>query len=315
MSVKGTQMRARKTVWLAVTAAVVLGAGSASAVSSGGYDSKRQGCTANADNSNAPKRAEKNCRSLIFSLSDAKHTYFSVGIPQVADGETPVQAIVACIDLGTGSKQCIKLTKDGATPLPASKGTKADPSTGLHVYFGADDNLDGGEHDSSSLVDNGPSDGGAIVANVSPAAAAAWVKHVTAADAGFGACADGFCFSIQTQRRVAYQGDNKKAHRDVSNYGGVKWDPESCAGPSDTKKDCGGHTIAYWNERNGTTYVEPGIQVYEDPDPQGSPIGPAYPIPAFYIGTCGLIVGGGPVNAPASPLTNSAGQLVVATGC
>ena len=62
-------------------------------------------------------------------------------------------------------------------------------------------------------------------------------------------------------------------------------------------------------------YAEPGIQIYEDPDPQGSPIGPWYPIPAFYVGTCGLIVGGGQMAMPESPFTNKGGQFVVSTGC
>jgi hypothetical protein len=201
----------------------------------------------------------------------------------------------------------------------------------LRTYFGADDNLDSGEHDSSNYINNGPSDGGAIALNLKPGVAT-WLNDVLTmdkrglfrhplpvADTGFGGCADGLCVSVQTQRHVAYRGGNPHKHRDVSNYGGVKWDPASCGGPTDKKKDCGGHTIAYWNERNGTTYVEPGIQIYEDPDPQGSPLGD-YPIPAVYVGTCGLIVGGGvvggkPVSAPASPYTNKAGQLVIPTGC
>jgi hypothetical protein len=320
-------MRVRRTVWVGVLAAAVLGTGAAHAVSSGGYDSKKQGCSGKADNEESPNRVEKNCRNLIFSISDAQHTYFSVGTPQVADHENPVSAVIACLDLGTGSKQCMRFSRDGVTPLPASKGTKADPSTGLHFYFGADDNLDSGEHDSSKYINNGPSDGGAIVANLSPAAAQTWLAKAMAADqsyllthplpgfdAGFGACADGLCFSVTTQRRVAYQGGNKRAHRDVADYGGVTWDPETCSGADDTKKDCGGHSIAWWHEHNGTTYVEPGIQVYEDPDPQGSPIGP-YPIPAFYVGTCGLIIGGANLQMPASPITNSAGQIVVPTGC
>jgi len=319
-------MRTRKAVWLALVAVAMLGSGSAFAVSSGGYSSAKQGCSGRADNEESPKRVEKSCRNLVFSISDAKHTYFSVGSPQVADGSSPVEALIACLDMGTGTKQCVKFTRNGATPLPPAKGTPADPSTGIHVYFGADDNLDGGEHDSSKYINNGPSDGGAIVANLSPAAAQKWVTKLSGADssyllthplpgfdAGFGACADGFCFSVTTQRRVAYRGAGT-GHRDVADYGGMTWDPESCSGADDDKKSCGGHTIAYWHERNGTAYVEPGIQVYEDPDPQGSPIGP-YPLPAIYVGTCGLIVGGANIQVPASPFTNSAGQLVVPTGC
>ena len=42
-----------------------------------------------------------------------------------------------------------------------------------------------------------------------------------------------------------------------------------------------------------------------------------YPIPAAYAGTCGAVVGGGPVvRAPAGTAsTNSAGQVVASTGC
>jgi hypothetical protein len=69
-----------------------------------------------------------------------------------------------------------------------------------------------------------------------------------------------------------------------------------------------------WHDQVGTVYAEPGVQVYEDPDPEGSPIGP-YPLPGAYAGTCGVLVGGGPINAPASPVTSSAGQLDVRSGC
>jgi hypothetical protein len=62
-------------------------------------------------------------------------------------------------------------------------------------------------------------------------------------------------------------------------------------------------------------YAEPGVQVYEDPDAQASPIGP-YPLPAVYAGTCGGIVGGGSAPAaPDSPVTNDAGQIEARTGC
>jgi hypothetical protein len=328
-------MRARKAVWLALVAAATFGTGSAWAVSGGDYDPGKQGCTANADNSDQPDRAETGCNSLMFSLSDAVggHTYLSVGLPQVKNHGNPFQAIDVCLDLGTGTKSCSRISKTGVTRLPSQPGTPAHPNWGKSVYFGADDNLDGGEHDSSEQVSNGPSDGGAIELNERPGTAGAWLASVLnqprkyglthplpVANAGFGACADGLCFSVQTQRRVAYQGGSATApSRDAANYGGVSWDPESCAGPSDTPEDCGGHDLAWWHEQNGTTYVEPGIQIYEDPDPQGSPI-VDYPIPAIYVGTCGVIVGGGnlhgkPFTFPKGKYTNSAGQLVFPTGC
>jgi len=135
------------------------------------------------------------------------------------------------------------------------------------------------------------------------------------ADTGLGFCADGLCFSAQTQRRVVYRGGDRSKHHDAANYQGKRWDPYNCAGPSDSKTDCGGHTLRWWNDRDGTVYAEPGIQIYEDPDPQGSPASQPYPLPAFYVGTCGLVVGGGPMHAPPSPFTNKAHQLVVPTGC
>jgi len=319
-------MRARKLIWVGLLAAGVLGTGSAWAVSDGGYTNSRNGCTGDAYNSDAPDRAEPGCQTFVFKITDGKHNDVWVGIPETADGKRANSATV-CIDLGTGRQQCTRFDKHGATMLPPRKGTPRNPAGGLHAYLGANDNLDGGEHDSSSQVDNGPSDGGAIQANVKPWTLKTWLAALQGgdtstllthplpvADTGFGFCADGFCFSAQTQRRVAYQGTDPSKSRDVSNYDGVTWDPESCSGPDDTAADCGGQPISYWEEQNGTTYVEPGIQIYEDPDPQGSPIGP-YPITALYVGTCGFVAGGGGVNATASPFTNAAGQLVSPTGC
>jgi hypothetical protein len=84
-----------------------------------------------------------------------------------------------------------------------------------------------------------------------------------------------------------------------------------------------------WRQQEaGTVNGEPGVQVYEDPDPQASPLDPAYdagatpqptlyPIPGAYVGTCGVTAGGGPVATapPGTPGTNSAGQVIVSTGC
>jgi len=231
---------------------------------------------------------------------------------------------------------------DPTHPITDTDPTGFDPTTGARVYFGADDNLDRGEHDSSSKLGDGPSDGGAIEANVLPASVLTWLDGVQSgglafllthpvpgADGGFGSCADGICESIQTQKRLAYQGGNPDgAPRDAANYDGHTWDPKSCGGPSDGTNSDGTPTndcndpndpntyrdITYWHDQNGNVYVEPGVQVYEDPNPEGSPI-IVYPLPAVYVGTCGAIVGGGPVVISASPLTNSAGQLVIATKC
>ena len=299
----------------------------AQAVSDGDYNNQKQGCTGNAFNSNDPKRTEPHCYIATWQISDGTHNYVTVGIPETADGTNP-NALEVCLDLGSGTRQCALFDQKGVTPEKAQKGTAPNPATGLHFYFGMNDNVDTGEHDSSSQVNNGPSDGGGMQVNATPDTVATWLAAVMAqnsgyvlthplpvGDAGMGACADGFCFSVQTQQRTVYQGGNKHKHRDVSNYQGKQWDPESCAGPSDSPKDCKGKPLKWWNKQDGTVYAEPGIQIYEDPDPQGSPIGPSYPIPAFYVGTCGLIVGGGQMTMPSSPFTNKAGQFVVPTGC
>ena len=77
------------------------------------------------------------------------------------------------------------------------------------MYFGADDNLDQGEHDGASGIGNGPSDGGAIRFVIDPASLQAWVDAGMAGDTtylqthpiplvsfGTGECADGVCFSV-----------------------------------------------------------------------------------------------------------------------
>jgi hypothetical protein len=314
---------------LAVSAAALaalLPAVQAQAVSDGYYDNERQGCTGNAFNSDEPDRTEPHCYIAAVRITGGSHDYFTVGIPMTKDGEMPNQLEV-CADLGVGTRDCALFGPDGISQEKPQKGTAPDPASGLNVYFGMNDNIDNGEHDSSEQVDNGPSDGGGAQLNANPVSAADWLASLQsggaqfflthplpAGDGGVGFCADGVCMSAGSQQRVLFQGTNKKKHRDVSNYDGKKWDPESCSGPSDQKKDCGGHTLKWWDAQEGAVYSEPGIQIYEDPDAQGSPIGP-YPLTAFYVGTCGLVIGGGQMEVPDSPFTNKAGQLVINTGC
>ena len=300
-------MRHRALALAALAAVpVLLAAGTAAAVSDGNYQPERQHCSGAADNFSRDDEVEEGCHALTFTVEDGQgREYGGVGVQQQPDGEDP-----------------------GPEDLQAwGPSGDYDPAGGTHVYFGADDNLDHGEHDSSDQIDNGPSDGGAIRLDVDPATLTIWLAALTSGDAayllthplpvvsaGTGACADGVCASVQTERRVAFQGGNKKKHRDVADYEGKQWDPESCDGPDDDAADCGGKPLKSWANQEGTVYVEPGAQVYEDPDPQSSPIGP-YPLPAAYAGTCGVVAGGGPLQAPESPVTNGAGQVDVSTGC
>jgi hypothetical protein len=292
-------------IGLAVVAMLLTGVGSAWAVSDGQYSYGRQHCSGAANDSEDPGRVEDGCQSFTINVADGSGHESWFGFRQTADGNNV----------------------DPSNPV-YNIDQAFDPASGVHVYFGADDNLDSGEHDSSPFINNGASDGGAIVANADPATADAWAAALQGGDvayllthplpvfdAGLGACADGICLAITSVERAAYQGGNPDAPKQaVADYTGKTWDPDTCGGPSDTAADCGGNDIRYWHNQDGARTTEPGVQVFEDPDPQGSPIGP-YPLPAVYAGTCGVVVGGGTVQAPASPLTNSAGQLQVDTGC
>jgi len=344
------------------SAVAVLAGHAAFAVSDGQYLPANQNCTGNADNSDAGNRTEAGCHNMIVFVADGTgHQYAGWGLDQTPDG-TVVHSGEVWLDPGAGSRYTwnFDLTAGSVDQIPTvTVSTPGDLTTGLHVYFGADDNLDSGEHDSSNQVSNGPSDGGGIQVNIDPAAASAWIAMLEAVDAGgllpalvpfanggFGACADGFCIAVTTQRRIAFQGGRTDIYRDVANYEWsdgtpMQWDPYNCAGPTASPLYCsdasGSHNLKYWYNLSGTVYTEPGIQIYEDPDPQGSPgvlslVGldqvkqaltgngnDPYPLPALYVGTCGLVFGGGasgdPTRIDGTPLSNSAGQIVVKTAC
>jgi hypothetical protein len=212
--------------------------------------------------------------------------------------------------------------------------------TNIRIYFGADDGLDTGEHDEpdgkhgTKKEQNGPSDGGAVVFDFHPAQVLAWLPTIVSAlqhgslaplaenpipllDAGFGACADGICFATETKRRVSLVGGGGAGkNRDAYNYQGKTFDPYDCSGESpQAERKCHDKTHknedAYLKQDAHHVNLEPGVQVFEDPDPNGSPLLPTYPLPGVYVGTCGVTVGGGPLQLPKTPLTNSAGQLVV----
>ena len=303
-------MRGRLRFGLVIALAAAAVPISAWAVSDGDYSYQQQGCTADADQFNRTD-AEQGCHNARVVVSDGSGGQLaSAGTDQTPNG------------------QFVSNGDFSVTP------STFDPTKGAKVYFGADDNLDQGEHDGATDWHNGPSDGGGIHANATPDLVLAWLgglmaaanghpqyllTHPLPADAGFGACADGTCLSVQTNQHTAFQGGSKGS-RDAADYSGMRWDPYNCSSgdaASDSKQACGGHSLAWWNQHQGAVYVEPGVQVYEDPDAQASPAGPQqlYPLPAAYAGSCGAVVGGGAITAPASPVTNSAGQVDVSTGC
>ena len=109
--------------------------------------------------------------------------------------------------------------------------------------------------------------------------------------------------------------------RNVYDYSDKHWDPEECSsGSYQDETQCDGgkdepHTMDQYRRNEAQQVVaEPGVQVYGDPDAQSSPIGP-YPLPAAYAGTCGVTVGGGQMDLSGTPVSNSAGQASINTGC
>jgi len=199
----------------------------------------------------------------------------------------------------------------------------------------------------SSHSANGPSDGGAITVNWHPAEVATWLATLAAnpadptpfltnpmplADAAFGSCADNICFGAYSRQTTLYNGctdenfgkgqcKNAPEQRNVYDYSNKNWDPESCSsGSVSDEQQCDGgphnpHTMDQYRRAEAQNVVaEPGVVVYGDPDPQSSPIGP-YPLPAAYVGTCGVTVGGGQADFSGTPISNSAGQASVSTGC
>ncbi len=232
----------------------------------------------------------------------------------------------------------------GPAPIPPQLvGTPGTPGAGIsqsssaqhmatdglgreQVYFGADDNLDNGEHDSvnptvdhnkDAKVADGPSDGGAAQANTHLQGSAGDPQSLTqnvdltdahdplrAADAGTGACADGLCAGADTSHRKAYQGGCTSCP-DQSVYSDqytTQWRSPNCNGQStQNQNQCGadwqngnaaGNIYQPYSQR-GAYYTDPGVFVYSDPDPQASPefpVTPTYPLCELYAGTMGVWV-------------------------
>jgi hypothetical protein len=169
---------------------------------------------------------------------------------------------------------------------------------------------------------------------------------------GLGLGFDGPYVGVYTNHETLYHGgggtDTTSGNqRDIYNYqepnGTPKdWEPSSCSngsasgeqacltqpgsngqtpacqdggGPNDNT--CGANYYQQQEASNDTS--EPGVMIYNNPDPQSSGSGGT---PGAYIGTCGAVLPTGSMGLPSEdfgPLgyTNSAGQLVAAdpTGC
>ena len=232
-------------------------------------------------------------------------------------GDPPVPSQL----IGTPQQPGVSFAQSAATPHSATDGLGRE-----QVYFGADDNLDNGEHDGVNPTDDhgkdakvadGPSDGGAWQANThlqgdpsDPASLSQNVdptdmhNPVRGADIGTGACADGLCAGADTTHRKDFQGGCASCP-DQSVYNDqytTQWRSPDCNGQSTANQNqCGagwqngdeqGNIYQPWSER-GAYYTDPGVFVYQDPDPQASPefpITPTYPMCELYAGTMGVWV-------------------------
>lgn len=226
---------------------------------------------------------------------------------------------------------------------------------GLLVYYGMDDNSDNGEHDGlgpysikqepwNSGAENGSSDGGAIMLLLTPMKAGNTPTQTNPeglVNVGMGFCADGICGAGTTEQQTVYHGCDANSHvhcdkgtpqnANVYNYapGGnpandpsVNSESQNCnsGDPSTTSQQaCGpGGMNAYRSATPANENVEPGVQIYTDPDPQRSPAAPSpfWPTPALYVGTCGVYAGspattGKAFGSSPTPATNQAGQVAI----
>ena len=180
---------------------------------------------------------------------------------------------------------------------------------GLLVYFGMDDNNDAGEHDGvngqngTSGVINGPSDGGGVTLSITPQAALAAFSATHpegAANLSEGECADGICSGATTQQQTVYYGCGTNADTPCTTNTqsapvfengapASTQEPADCSSGDNTSETCadGSSLNTYRSGTPPQMVTEPGIQTYQDPDPQRSPALP-FGTPGTYVGTCGV---------------------------
>jgi hypothetical protein len=188
-----------------------------------------------------------------------------------------------------------------------------EPPKELHVFFGADDNLESGEHDGvperncepdgmggETCYDNvdlanGPSDGGEIRLDLAPDTSDPFMnadptnpdRLFPTAYAGLGACVDGICFNVGTGERQVYDGGQD---------GRVYLDDATADDYKDTDDFCSydneGNCVREVHDQQQDFYSRPGVNVYADPDPQDSSLGPFDGSTNTHVGTGGVKIFG-----------------------
>jgi len=333
--------------------AFILAAGTASAMSDGQYTTEEQGCTntGNGFNPGGPDHGQNagadQCQTYRVNVgTDNNEKLLRVGLdheePNDQDGfngghmpphhgtawvGSPGEEIIG-VHYGTGITQGggawsddhtqpeLELTQD-PNPDNAEK-IDQEPPRELHVYNGADDNMESGEHDGipaqgcadpancddpnqdNSDIANGPSDGGAIRLDVTPEresetgsddpAENAARDPIPAAYAGIGACVDGICFTGGTRERRVYDGG-----RDDEG-GRLYLDNAEDADYADADDACDyqneGSCVREDHDAQRDFWAHPGVTIYDDPDPQDSSLEgfPTGPGGTTHAGSGGLTV-------------------------
>lgn len=190
----------------------------------------------------------------------------------------------------------------------------------LHIFFGADDNLESGEHDgipetncepdgstcyNNTDLANGPSDGGEIRVDAAPNTDdplanfdfAYFDNILRTLYVGLGACVDGICFNAGTGERQVYDGGQD---------GRVYLDDATADDYKDTDDYCSydneGNCVREVHDQQQDFYSRPGVNVYADPDPQDSSLGPFDGSTNTHVGTGGVKILGVDVVDAQNPL-------------
>lgn len=282
----------------------------------GNTGSPHSGCvSANTDGTNGGTGTGcgDNQKGAGFSLT---YDYYQVFCPIVAAAGKP------CEDTSPGTNT---FTPDKGSAVDY----QSIVSNGLLVYFGMDDNTDNGEHDGVSGVEgacpgsttqtchsagvvNGPSDGGGMLLSIEPQWLMAPSTPTATHPEGLvnfseGECADGICSGATTQQQTVYYGcgatnpQNNGAYDSctTSQQNGDVYknatpastsEPFNCSSGDAASESCNNTALDQY--RQGAPQqmnTEPGVQTYQDPDPQRSPAAP-FGTPGIYVGTCGVYV-------------------------
>ncbi|MGH7897248.1 MAG: hypothetical protein ACREQQ_04800 [Candidatus Binatia bacterium] len=189
------------------------------------------------------------------------------------------------------------------------------PPKELHVFFGADDNLESGEHDGvpetgcaegstdpscdpppdNRDLANGPSDGGEIRLDVAPnqddpAANLDPENPDNVAPntyAGVGMCVDGICANAGSGERQVYDGgQDGRVYLDDATAEDYKDTEDYCS--YDNQDNC----VRTVHDEQQDFYSRPGVNLYADPDPQDSSLGPFDGSTNTHVGTGGVKVFG-----------------------